>query len=128
MASAKVALVFDRDFGEKPNELHASMAVWIIDSPQNKEVAQGLWNLHPEPEHMITTFKGPSVVDDTYFEGWMDNIELHHGEHSQTPPFLKLEVFGLKPTPMVEQVLTRFGFNLKETTITGFLAERSPET
>ena len=125
MASEKVALVLDRDYGEKLNELAPSMAVWIIDSPANKDVAQGLWDIHPEPEHLITTFKGPSVVDDTCFEGLMDNIELHHGHCSQAPPFRELEVFGLTPTPTVEQVLLAFGFALKETTTTGFLAERS---
>lgn len=128
MASARVALVLDRNYGERLSQLATQMTVWIIDSPSNKVVARKLWDRHPKAEHMITTFKEPRVVDETCFEGLMDNIEHHHGYYSQTPPFRELEVLGLKPTPVIEQVLTDFGFALKETTVTGFLAERSLET
>jgi hypothetical protein len=74
---------------------------------------------------MITTFKEQRVVE-TCFEDLMDNIELHHGYYSQTLPFRELKVFGLKPTPAVEQVLMDFGFAPKEQTITAFLVERIP--
>lgn len=124
MASARVALVLDRNYGERLSQLATQTTVWIIDSV----VARKLWDRHPKAEHMITTFKEPRVVDETCFEGLMDNIEHHHEYYSQTPPFRELEVLGLKPTPVIEQVLTDFGFALKETTVTGFLAERSLET
>lgn len=124
MASAKVALILDRDYGEKLEVLATEMAVWIIESPVNKTVARKLWDRRPKLPHMITTFVEPSTVDDGCFESLMDNIELHHGFYSQTPPFSELEVFELKPTPAVEQVLADFGFALADPTVTGFRAVR----
>jgi hypothetical protein len=128
MASAKVALVLDRDCGENLTELASRMAVWVIDSPSNKTVASELWDRDPNPEHMITTFTESRAVDETCFEGLMDNIELHHGEYSQTPPFRELEVFGLTPTPIIENVLADIGFVFADKTPTGFRALRSLET
>ena len=128
MASAKVALVLDREYGEQLEHLAAQMAVWIIDSPSNKAVVRRLWDRRPKPEHMITTFMKSGVLDETCFGGLMEDIELHHGFYSQTPPFHELEVFGLKPTSVVEQILAEYGFALKQPTLVGFTAERSPET
>ena len=128
MATAKVALVLDRDFGEELQDVATQMAVWIIDSPPNKAVARELWEWQPKPEHMSATFMEPAVPDETSFAGLMNNIELHHGEYSQTPPFHELEVIGLKPTSTVEEVLSDFGFALMETTIASFRAGRSLET
>jgi hypothetical protein len=121
MASTRVALVLDPDYGERLRELATQMAVRIIDSPTNKAVARELWERNPNAEHMITTFKEPSVRAETCSEGLMENIELHHGHHSQTPALRELEVVGLKLTPTVQKVLTDFGFAFKERTIAAFL-------
>jgi hypothetical protein len=128
MGSTKVALVLDREYGEKLRHLAAQMAVWIVDTPSNKTIALELWGQKPKPDHMITTFTSPETLDDTCFEGLMDNIELHHGHYSQNPPFEELEVVGLIPTPEVEKVLTEFGFSRTEKTTNGFRARRLPET
>ena len=76
---------------------------------------------------MITTFNPPSELDETCFEDLMDNIELHHGYYSQTPPFAKLEVIGLGPSPIVDCVLAEYGFSPAETTNVGFFAVRIRE-
>lgn len=126
MASTKVALVLDRGYGEKLRDLATRMEVWIIDTPPNKTVAQELWKR--DPIYMITTFKTPPVLDETCFEGLMDDIELHHGECSQTPAFGELEVVGLHPSHVIDDVLTDYGFARVDTTTEGFRAVRSLET
>ena len=128
MGSARVALVLDRDYGEKLKKLATQMAVWIIDTPSNKTVAQELWRQRPEPEHMVTTFKHKDIVDETCFEGLMDNIELHHGPCSQTAAFRELEVVELHPFPVIDKVLSDYGFSRVQDTALGFRAVGSLET
>ena len=94
------------------------MAVWIIDSPANVAVAKDIWGKQPQPQHMITTFKPDS------FEGLMENIELHHGQFSQSPPFHILEVIGLTSNTDVQMVLSEYGFELTTATDDGFTASR----
>jgi len=128
MASAKVALVLDRDYGERLKDLGTRMSVWIIDTPPNKVAAQELWSREPKSEYMITTFKAPPALDDTCFQGLMDKIELHHGDYSQTPAFDELEVVGLQPSRTIDAVLIDYGFARVEITAVGFRAIRSPDT
>ena len=119
--STKVALVLDPGYGEQLRALAAEMAVWIIGSPTNVAVAKDIWKEHTESQHMVTTFE-----PDT-FEGLMDNIELHHGHYSQTPPFQYLEVIGLMLNPEAQQVLREYGFGSETATDGGFVASRAPD-
>ena len=94
------------------------MAVWIVDSPANVAVARHIWEKQPSTRHMITTFRPDS------FEGLMDNIELHHGRFSQSPPFSILEVMGLTSNADIQDVLSEYGFELTTATGDGFAASR----
>jgi hypothetical protein len=122
-----VALVLDQDYGEELKELAKRMAIWIIGTPSNAAVARELWNQEPKPPYMITIFRPPSELDESCFEYLMDEIELHHGYYSQTPPFAKLEVIGLEPSATVDTVLAEYEFGPAERTITGFCAVRVRE-
>jgi hypothetical protein len=119
--STKVALVLDPGYGEQLRALAAEMAVWIIGSPTNVAVAKEIWKEGAESQHMVTTF------EPTTFEGLMDNIELHHGHYSQTPPFQDLEVIGLKLNSEAQQVLREYGFGSETATVGGFVASRVPD-
>jgi hypothetical protein len=57
----------------------------------------------------------------------MDNIELHHGHHSQNPPFQDLEVTGVALRPDIQQILTAYGFMQAVATADGFTASRSQD-
>jgi hypothetical protein len=118
--STKVALVFDPVYGEQLHRLAAEMSVWIIGSPPNVAVAKDIWQQHSESRHMVTTFE-PST-----FESLMDNIELHHGHCSQTPPFQGLEVIGLMLDPEAQRILRDYGFGSETATEGGFVASRAP--
>jgi hypothetical protein len=115
----KVALVLDPEYGDKLYGLAAEMPVWIIGSPPNVAVARHIWKQKPQPEHVVTTF------DPDTFEGLMDSIELHHGHHSQTPPFQALEVIGLTLTAEIEQVLGDAGFTPAAASGRDFIATRT---
>jgi hypothetical protein len=128
MGRTKVVLVLDQNYGEKLKDLARRAAVWIIDTPSNNTVARILWNSEPKLPHVITTFTPPKPVDDSCFDGLMDEIELHHGHYSQTPPFEELEVIGLESSPMIDAVLGDYGFTRVENTAMGFRAVRSLET
>jgi|SRR5579862_3481140 len=118
--STKVALVFDPGYGEQLRALADDMSVWIIGSPPNVAVAKDIWRQHSESRHMVTTFE-PST-----FESLMDNIELHHGHYSQTPPFQDLEVIGLILSADAQRILREYGFGSETTTDGGFVASRAP--
>ena len=109
----------DPTYGERLPGLASQVAVWIIDAPPNVAAAKEIWKQNPEPIHMVTTFKPDS------FEGLMDNIELHHGHHSQNPPFQDLEVIGVVLSPDLQQILTKCGFMQAVATADGFTVSRS---
>jgi hypothetical protein len=53
MAEAyRVFVVLDRDYGERLLELARSGPVWIVDTPQNRAVAQNLWAANPNRNHL----------------------------------------------------------------------------
>lgn len=119
MGFPKVALVLDPGYGEMLYGLAAEMPVWIIGSPTNLAVARHIWKQQPQPEHMVTTFE-PAA-----FESLMDSIELHHGHHSQTPPFQDLEVIGVTLTAELQQVLSDAGFTPAPASGRGFIVTRT---
>jgi len=112
--------VFDPGYGKQLSILAAQMAVWIIGSPTNVAIAKDVWKQHPESQHMVTTFQPATFAD------LMDNIELHHGHHSQTPPFQELEVIGMTFSAEAQQVLRDYGFGSATATDVGFVAGRAP--
>ena len=60
MAEAyRVFVVLDRDYGERLLELARRGPVWIVDTPQNRAVAQNLWAANPNRNQLegVTTFK-----------------------------------------------------------------------
>jgi len=128
MCREKVPPVLDRVYGEKLKNLVTQMAVWIIDTPSNKTVAQEIWSLRSGPEHTLTTFDCLDIVDETCFEGLRDDRELHQGHYSQIPASQERARVGLLSSPVIDNILGWYRFSRVKDTAVGFRAVHSLET
>jgi hypothetical protein len=119
--NSSVAIVVDPDFGDRLPSLADQMSVWIADTPTNRTVAESLWS---HAGSNITTFR---VVGDDATE-WcraiLPQVELHHGEYSQSPAFDSIEVFGADATPNLRDAFSKYGFTISSERPDGFRAVR----
>lgn len=123
----RVFVVLDREYGERLAELVKTGPVWILDTPENRSVAQQIWAARPNPGHLegVTTFKFPhdSSSEDILINE-LDTIDLHHGSYSANPPYTVIEVIGTAISERVRASLAEFGFDQFEATPHGFRAIR----
>jgi hypothetical protein len=122
-----VAIVAEREFGDRLSELVERIHVWVCATPVNRRFAETYWSARPaySLERGITTFN--VVESDTSEEmviGVLDSVDLHHGEHSHTPPWSVLEVYGASATGAVRAELSRFGVTEVTPTSKGFICTR----
>src|SRR5260221_256515 len=93
----------------------------------NQPVIKSIWGARPagEPLAGITSFK---VAPDKTPEDWLldilDAVELHHGEHSQSPPYSVLRVVGTPLSPRLREELGEYGFVRFEDSADGFVAHK----
>lgn len=118
-ASDTVAIILDRNFGERLAKLAEAQPVWAWDSPVNREVAQGLWDagLVSGEVTIFTAAKARSPED--AFIDILDTIDLHHPKWSQ------LLVIGGEPTDAMKVALAEYGTGSVNETPAGFIFERS---
>ena len=130
MAEAyRVFVVLDRDYGERLLELARSGPVWIVDTPQNRAVAQNLWAANPNRNQLegVTTFKaGDDCSNEETLIDELDTIDLHHGSYSADPPYTVLEVIGTPISERLKAELSHYGFNKFQPTGKGFRTLRTP--
>ena len=121
-----VAVVLDREFGPRINELLEVGPVWIIDSSINRDSAQKIWAEFPERNHLngVTIFTAPELDPSQTFIYEMPTIDLHHGMYSADPAYTVVRVFGCTLKPEVQESLAEFGFDSFECTDEGFNATR----
>jgi hypothetical protein len=123
----KVYVVVDRVFGERLVALEARVPVWIVNTPENRAVAERIWRARPAESHLhgVTIFND---FDDRSPEdlllGELDTIDLHHGSWSADPPYGIVEVLGATPTARVRTALRARGFTHFEIRPNGFAAFR----
>jgi hypothetical protein len=78
----RVFVVLDREYGQSLAELAEMGPVWIVDTPENRSVAQQIWSSHPSRSHLdgVTTFKFPDgTSSEDILIDELDTIDLHHG-------------------------------------------------
>ena len=124
----QVSIVLDRCYGDRLATLALNGPVWIIDTPDNKAAAQSCWKQNPAASHLegITTFDwSGNAPPEEILIGYLDTIELHHGEYSAPAPYSILQVIGATRTPQVVAELAEYGFNHLEDTPEGFRATRA---
>jgi hypothetical protein len=103
--------------------------VWIVDTPQNRAVAQNLWAANPNRNHLegVTTFKaGQDCPSEETLINELDTIDLHHGSYSADPPYTVLEVIGTPISERLKDELSHYGFNKFQPTGEGFRTLRMP--
>lgn len=128
--SYAVAVVVDRDFGERLLRLAQRVHVWVCATPPNRRFAEEYWQAVPESslERGVTAFDvSESDSPEEMLLGVLPNVERHHGEHSHTPPWETLEVFGVAATPAIREALGGFGVGDYVATPDGFRCKRFVE-
>ncbi|HYX53945.1 MAG TPA: hypothetical protein VE783_10885 [Candidatus Limnocylindrales bacterium] len=127
----RVFVVLHRDYGHALVELSQKGPVWIVDTPENRRVAQQIWAANPDASHLegVTAFKFvESSSSDDILINELETIDLHHGSDSADPPYTVLEVLGTRITPRLKHELSQFGFNEFLETAEGFRAVRPIES
>ncbi|MGH9496351.1 MAG: hypothetical protein ACRD3B_15230, partial [Candidatus Sulfotelmatobacter sp.] len=123
----RVFVVLDREYGERLSQLVETSPVWIVDTPQNRAVAKGIWSVEPGRSHLdgVTTFKtaDDSSAEDALLQE-LETIDLHHGVYSANPPYTVVEVIGTGISDRVKGKFAEFGFDQFEPTSHGFRAIR----
>ena len=123
----RVHLVVDPEFGERLSTLPADEPVWVVASPLNESAARQLWQQRPTKSHLdgVSVFDSYDGDREEAVLGTLDTIDLHHGEHSATPPYSLLEVIGCPASESIRAALAELGFSVVAATTEGFSAQRS---
>ena len=103
-----IALVLDRDFGQRLAPLATRMCVWIVNTPENVSAAR--------------VVRGEGCLGTAYS---LDTIDEHHNEISHMPPSSILEVYGARPTAAFLNALAELRFSNPEDIDGGFRIERA---
>lgn len=125
ITNARVAIVVDRNFGDKLVSLADQMPVWIVDTPVNRAAAESFWcQTAEEVRSLVTTFS----VDGNDASAWccaiLPQVDLHHGEYSQSPTYDSVEVFGTSATAELRDAFSEYGFTISFERADGFRAVR----
>ena len=125
-ACAKVHVIVAADYGESLRSLPSDEPVWVADTSINKPIIKSIWAARTAvPRGGITSFKvAPDGTPEDWLLGILDMVELHHGEHSQKPPFSALRVTGASLSTHLRVELEEWGFHRFEDSTDGFVAYR----
>ena len=123
-SNASVAIVVDPNFGERLELLATHMPVWIADTPTNRTCAESLWSRADAHCPTVTTFRTNGDDSAEWCRAILPQVELHHGEYSQSPAFDSIEVFGAGATPNLRDALSEYGFTISSERPDGFRAVR----
>jgi hypothetical protein len=125
-----IAIVVDPHFGERLAELAERMPVWIVDTPANRSAAERVWRSAAGGERgprEVTTFRAdPAGTRADWIVAIAAEVDLHHGEWSEDPPYAAIEVVGADPTDPLRAALGAYGLTVVERTADGFRGSRPP--
>ena len=122
--SATVAIVVDPNFGDRLLSLATQMPGWIADTEANHTCAESIQSYDGSNQSNVTTFRvtGGDVSD--WCRVILPQVDLHHGEYSQSPPYRAVEVFGARATADLRRVFSKYGFTISSERSDGFRALR----
>ena len=107
--SRRVAIVFDREFGDRLGDLAMRMPVWIVESNTNRPAVAAAWNRASEWPHIsVTVFRPPG------------DLRLLLTQIGQPQ---RVDVFGMRLKDEVREILTEAGFATLVETSDGFRAK-----
>jgi hypothetical protein len=123
-----VAIVVDRDFSTRLNDLAEWVHVWVIDTPENRVATERVWERTGRQysfERGVTTFiSNISDEPERNAAGILATVEEHHGVERHDPPCCRIEVFGAKPEASVRAAFEAWGYTELKPTAGGFVALR----
>jgi hypothetical protein len=107
--SRRVAIIFDREFGDRLGELAMRMPVWIVESNANRSAVADVWNRASEWPHIsVTVFRPPG------------DLRLLLTQIGQPQ---RVDVIGMRLKDEVREILTDAGFATIVETSDGFRAK-----
>jgi hypothetical protein len=119
---SKVHLVVAPNYSERLAGLPPGEPAWVADTTRNKPVIQSIWSQKREG---ITSFRvAPGATPEDWLLSVLGEIELHHGEYSQSPPYSALNIIGTSLSQRLQIELESYGFKSFKNTTEGFLAEK----
>jgi hypothetical protein len=125
ISPSKVFLIVAADYSERLGNLPGDDPVWIADTAMNRPVFEQIQVKSGNAGRSITSFKvsGDGTPEDWLFS-ILSEVELHHGEHSQSPPYSVLQIVGLHSSETTKARLRDFGFSTFQDSAEGFVARK----
>lgn len=122
-SSSRVHLIVAPEYGERLTALPPGEPAWVADTPSNKLVIQRMWS---QEWKGITSFQvAPTATPEDWLLSVLDEVELHHGEYSQSPPYSTLQVVGTGLSRRLRTELESYGFKQFKEAPDGFLAHKA---
>jgi hypothetical protein len=116
-----VAVVVDRQFGDRLNNLAKRLPVWIGTSIKNRTAVDAVRAQHPDYD--ITSMNaGADYCGEDLLLSQLEDIDLHH--HF----WRAIEVYGVPRTELLTLAFEEYGVTRFEATSDGFIATRPEPT
>ena|SRR5882724_2940858 len=123
-SNASIAIVVDPNFGERLLSLASQMPVWIVDTPSNRTCAKAFWSHASSVRSRVTTFRVTGDDSEEWCQTIFPQVDLHHGEYSQSPIYDSVDVFVVDPTADLRDAFSKYGFTILSERPNGFRAVR----
>lgn len=128
----KVGLIVDRNFGRKIAALARTFHVWVVASPTNSPVIEQFWKSESpasdgDPLAVgITSFVSREQESaEAICARLAGEVDEHHGDGAQEPPWSEIEVFGAQIDPTLRKSFEDIGVTSFEPTKEGFVCRRT---
>lgn len=120
MKTPQVALIVDSLPVADIYALAAEMPVWLLETLVS---GQALEDLRAKAPYAVTTFRGrPEETGADAVNRILDELDEHHNEVSQEPPYRALQVFGVDLSDVHAGSFRDLGFVRFEPKTRGFTA------
>jgi hypothetical protein len=130
-STQRVAIVVDRNFGERLLSLREVDHAWVIESEANSPIVHSFWSrlVRTEPTGMpvgMTLFRTDEAASpQSACLMIADTVDEHHGEWSAAGPWTEIAVVGTVLTPQLEAQFYQLGAEDFVATEEGFRCRRA---
>lgn len=122
----RVALILDKNYGDKLKKLCVDMPVWVVNSPENDCIINALRTDCSCQNLQATTF--PLKEGEPRFhacERIIESLDQHYNEYAEDGGYLELEVIGVALNEVSMLPFFEVGFTKFSQTDAGFIAYKS---